>query len=160
MGASRREAAARFAFAGGRLSVIEIRPAAAADRVGIWDVLAPVIGAGDTYALPRDMGEADALAYWLAASHEAFVAAFDGRIAGTYYMRANQQGGGAHVANCGYVTSPRFAKRGIAAAMCSSTSSLPRTSTRSGFGGGSGSARWAPCRAPSIIRIWDSSMPW
>ena len=98
--------------------MIEIRPATAADRSGIWEILAPVIRAGETYALPRDMDEEAALAYWLAPSHEAFVAAIDGWIAGTYYMRANQQGGGAHVANCGYVTSPRFAKRGVAAAMC------------------------------------------
>src|SRR5687767_505796 len=97
---------------------MEIRAATAEDRAEIWEILAPVIGAGETYALPRDMDEEAALAYWLAPTQEVFVATIGGRIAGTYYLRANQQGGGAHIANCGYVTSQRFARRGIAAAMC------------------------------------------
>ena len=37
---------------------------------------------------------------------------------GTYYLRANQQGGGDHVANCGYATAPAASGRGIARAMC------------------------------------------
>jgi ribosomal protein S18 acetylase RimI-like enzyme len=97
---------------------MEIRAATAEDRAEIWEILAPLIGAGETYALPRDMDEEAALAYWLAPAQEVFVATIDGSIAGTYYLRANQQGGGAHIANCGYVTSQRFARRGIAAAMC------------------------------------------
>jgi ribosomal protein S18 acetylase RimI-like enzyme len=36
----------------------------------------------------------------------------------SYYLRANQQGGGSHVANCGYMTAPWAAGRGIASAMC------------------------------------------
>lgn len=31
----------------------------------------------------------------------------NGNIPGTYYLRANQAGGGDHVSNCGYVTSPQ-----------------------------------------------------
>jgi ribosomal protein S18 acetylase RimI-like enzyme len=97
---------------------MEIRAATVEDRAEVWQILAPAIRAGETYALPRDMSEEAALAYWLAPTHQVFVATVDGRIAGTYYLRANQQGGGAHVANCGYLTSPRFARRGIATAMC------------------------------------------
>jgi len=37
---------------------------------------------------------------------------------GTYFLKANQQGGGSHVANCGYVTSVEAQGRGIARAMC------------------------------------------
>jgi ribosomal protein S18 acetylase RimI-like enzyme len=47
-----------------------------------------------------------------------FVAAEAGEIVGTYYLRANQSGGGAHVANCGYMTAPRATGRGVASAMC------------------------------------------
>jgi ribosomal protein S18 acetylase RimI-like enzyme len=47
-----------------------------------------------------------------------FVAECAGSIAGTYYLRANQGGGGAHVANCGYATAPAMRGRGIARAMC------------------------------------------
>jgi ribosomal protein S18 acetylase RimI-like enzyme len=33
-------------------------------------------------------------------------------------MRANQHGGGAHVANCGYMTAAAASGRGVARAMC------------------------------------------
>lgn len=97
---------------------ISIRAATAQDDTGLWRILEPVIRAGETYPLPRDMGRADALAYWRAPAHEVFVADLDGEIQGTYYLRANQTGGGAHVANCGYMTAEGASGRGVATAMC------------------------------------------
>jgi ribosomal protein S18 acetylase RimI-like enzyme len=64
------------------------------------------------------MSEADALAYWLGADKETFVAEADGLILGTYYMRPNQAGGGSHVCNCGYMTSIAATGRGIAREIC------------------------------------------
>ena len=77
-----------------------------------------MVRAGDTYTLPREMSREDALTYWFSPGHEVFVAEMDGSIVGTYYLRANQQGGGAHVANCGYVTAQHATGRGVARAMC------------------------------------------
>jgi len=94
-----------------------IRPAGPADAPAIWAILEPVIREGETYALPRDMGEDEALAYWQAPGHEVFVAEAGGAIVGTYYMRPNQPGGGSHVANCGYVVARGAEGRGIARAM-------------------------------------------
>ena len=94
-----------------------IRPARPDDRPAIWDILEPTLRAGETYALPRDMNEADALAYWLGPDRTTFVAEEDGRILGTYYMRANQPGGGDHVCNCGYMTHPAEVGRGVARQM-------------------------------------------
>ena len=76
-----------------------------------------MIRAGETYTLGRDMREADALAYWFGADKEVFVAEADGAILGTYYLRANQAGGGAHVCNAGYMTSAAATGRGVARAM-------------------------------------------
>jgi GNAT superfamily N-acetyltransferase len=95
-----------------------IRPATFDDKAAIWSILEPVIRAGETYALPRDMREADAHAYWMGPDRETFVAEEDGRIAGTYYLRANQAGGGDHVCNCGYVTAAVASGKGVARAMC------------------------------------------
>jgi ribosomal protein S18 acetylase RimI-like enzyme len=95
-----------------------IRPATDGDADAIWRVLEPIIRAGETYALPFDMARADALAYWQAATHEVFVAENETGVVGTYYLRANQRGGGAHVANCGYMTGPWAAGQGVARAMC------------------------------------------
>ena len=97
---------------------MQIRAATPDDNTAIWSVLEPVIRAGETFALPRDMTREDALAYWFAPGHDVFVAEDGGAIVGTYYLHANQRGGGGHVANCGYVTSQRATGRGIARAMC------------------------------------------
>jgi ribosomal protein S18 acetylase RimI-like enzyme len=97
---------------------LTIRPAPAADDDAIWAILEPVFRAGETYPIPRDISRADALAYWRTPGHEVFVAEQDGTIVGTYYLRANQRGGGAHVANCGYMTATGATGRGVARAMC------------------------------------------
>ncbi len=96
---------------------MEIRPARPADAPAIAAIIIPEIRAGETYALDRDMSEDAALAYWLAADKTVFVAEADGAIVGSYYLRANQAGGGAHVANCGYMTAAAARGRGIARRM-------------------------------------------
>jgi L-amino acid N-acyltransferase YncA len=97
---------------------MRIREAEAGDAAAIAAIILPTIRAGATYALDRDMSEADALAYWLAPDKETFVAAEAGAIVGTYYMRPNQAGGGRHVCNCGYMTRADAAGRGVARRMC------------------------------------------
>ena len=64
------------------------------------------------------MDRESALAYWFSPGHEVFVAEDNGEIVGTYFLQANQRGGGAHVANCGYMTAPYATGRGVARAMC------------------------------------------
>ncbi|MBU3887483.1 GNAT family N-acetyltransferase [Methylosinus sporium] len=95
-----------------------IRPASAEDRAEIWSIVEPVIRAGETYTLDREMSEDDALAYWLGADKETFVAEENGAILGTYYMRPNQAGAGRHVCNCGFMTRGSAAGRGVARRMC------------------------------------------
>lgn len=97
---------------------MSVRPATLEDHGPIWEILEPMIRRGDTYTLPRDMSRQHALEFWFAAGHEVFVWEQDGAILGTYFLRANQGGGGAHVANCGYVTAARAQGKGIARAMC------------------------------------------
>ncbi len=98
---------------------MQIRPAAlSADADSVWAILEHTIRAGETYPLPREMSREDALDYWFASRHEVFVAEEDAEVVGTYFLQANQQGGGSHVANCGYVTAPRATGRGVARAMC------------------------------------------
>ena len=95
-----------------------IHPATDSDRDAIWAILEPMIRGGETYTLPRNMSKQHALEYWFAAEKETFVWKENGEVLGTYFLKANQQGGGAHVANCGYVTSPAAQGRGIARQMC------------------------------------------
>jgi L-amino acid N-acyltransferase YncA len=96
---------------------MHIRPALRSDANAIWAILEPTIRAGETYTLPLDTSCEDALAYWLSPDHEVFVAEESESVLGTYFLRANQRGGGSHVCNCGYVTAPQATGRGIARAM-------------------------------------------
>ncbi|HKO05227.1 MAG TPA: GNAT family N-acetyltransferase [Candidatus Acidoferrales bacterium] len=98
--------------------MIKVRAATASDAEAIWSILEPTIRAGETYTLSREMTREAALAWWFAPGHEVFVAEDNGAVVGTYFLRANQQGGGAHVANCGYITAPFASGRGVARAMC------------------------------------------
>jgi ribosomal protein S18 acetylase RimI-like enzyme len=97
---------------------MQIRISQPDDADSIWSILEPTIRAGETYTLPRDMSRQEAFAYWFAPQHEVFVAQADGQILGTYFLQPNQQGGGSHVANCGYITAPWATGRGVARAMC------------------------------------------
>ena len=95
-----------------------IRPAADGDANAIWNIIEPIIRAGETYTLPRNMGKTAAIEYWLCEAHEVFVVEENGDVVGTYFLQANQQGGGGHVANCGYMTAVTATGRGVARAMC------------------------------------------
>ena len=95
-----------------------IHPATESDREAIWAILEPMIRSGETYTLPRDMTKQQALEYWFAQDKETFVWKENGAVLGTYFLKPNQQGGGAHVCNCGYVTAAAAQGRGIARQMC------------------------------------------
>ncbi|ODT49839.1 MAG: GNAT family N-acetyltransferase [Devosia sp. 63-57] len=105
-----------------------IRAATDADWPAILAMLHPVFAAGETYAVDRDLDEAGIHSFWMMPGHEVFVAEIDGKVVGTYYLMANRHGGGAHVANCGYVTSESARGKGVASAMC--THSLTRARER------------------------------
>jgi ribosomal protein S18 acetylase RimI-like enzyme len=95
-----------------------VRAVEVGDRNAIWSILEPVIRAGEVFTLDRGMGRDAALAYWFSDGHEVFVAEDDGEVVGSYYLRANQRGGGSHVANCGYMTASAATGKGVARTMC------------------------------------------
>jgi ribosomal protein S18 acetylase RimI-like enzyme len=95
-----------------------IRPAEPSDRAAIAAIIVPAIRAGETYALPRDWTEDEAIDYWFAPGHHVFVNEVEGEVLGTYFMQPNQKGGGSHVANCGYATHVKAQGKGVARAMC------------------------------------------
>lgn len=97
---------------------LTIRPVRDADRDALWPILRDVIRPGDTYAIDPDISRDDLLTLWCDGPAACHVAEMGGRILGTYYIKTNQQGGGAHVCNCGYITAPEARGRGLARAMC------------------------------------------
>ena len=97
--------------------MLNIRRARKTDRDAIWRVLRETIRAGDTYALDRKMSRRDALAYWFARGTRPYVALQDRHLQGTYILRPNQAGGGAHVANAAFMVANRARGQGIGRAM-------------------------------------------
>lgn len=98
--------------------MIEIRQTTDADFAQIWPIFLEIVAAGTTYAIDPDTDEAGARRIWMDAPQETWVAVEDGVVLGTYYIKANHAGGGAHVCNCGYMVASSAQGRGIARAMC------------------------------------------
>src|SRR6476659_10220076 len=97
--------------------MLHIRQATAVDSAPIWDIFRSVVVRGDTYAFDPGIARKEALEYWLHPSNWCYVAEREGKVVGTYILRANQPGLGAHVANAGFMVSPSARGRGIGRAM-------------------------------------------
>ena len=107
---------------------MRVRPARPGDDDAIWEILRPAVESGETLCAPRDGGREGAFAYWRPAGAVNFVAEDEtGRVVGTSYLRPNQTGGGAHVANAGYCTAPDVQGRGVARALLDHSLAEART---------------------------------
>ncbi len=95
-------------------TMLTVRDATPLDRQPVWSMFEPVVRAGETYALARDLPREAALDYWFAPGSQNRVAVVAGEVVGASYLRANQQGGGAHVANAAFVTATAWQGRGVA----------------------------------------------
>lgn len=99
--------------------MINIRAFAQPDWPATWAILEPVFRLGETYSFSSDISEAEAMGVWVDGAEATFVAENPSRrILGTYFIRPNQPGQGAHVCNCGYVVDKTARGKGIASAMC------------------------------------------
>jgi ribosomal protein S18 acetylase RimI-like enzyme len=99
--------------------LIRIRELGADDWPRVWALLRDTFARGDTYTFAPDSSEAEVRKAWVESPSATFVAvdAAD-TLLGTYFIKPNQPGLGAHVSNCGYVVAPQAAGRGVATAMC------------------------------------------
>ena len=75
------------------------------------------MASGDTYAFDPGISREEALAYWLHAANHCHVAEREGRVLGTYILRANQPGLGSHVANAAFMVAPAARGLGLGRAM-------------------------------------------
>ncbi|HEX5737142.1 MAG TPA: N-acetyltransferase [Hydrogenophaga sp.] len=110
----------------GSTHMLTIRPATSADQDSLWQIMEPIIRAGETYDFPRDTSREAALTAWQAPGFQCFVAEDAHGVLGTYVLHPNRQGGGSHVANCGYMTAADANGKGVARAMCAHSLELAR----------------------------------
>ena len=90
-----------------------IREATLNDHDGIWEIFEQVIKPGDTYAFDPNSKREDLPKLWFALGMKVYVAEENGKILGTYFIKPNQAGLGAHIANCGYMVHPEARGRGL-----------------------------------------------
>lgn len=99
--------------------MVDIRPIDGNDWDDVWRIMEPVFRTGETYAFPPGINEQDAFRAWVSVPAATFVAVDEGRnVLGTYYLKPNQSGPGAHVCNCGYIVAEDARGQGIASQMC------------------------------------------
>ncbi len=129
---------------------VSIRPLEPADWPAVWSIVQPVFRAGDTYAFVPDISEAEACKAWVESPMAAYVAEDGGKPVGTYYLKPNQQGPGAHVCNCGYIVAEDARGRGVGALMCQHSQAEAR---RSGFR--AMQFNLVVASNPGAVRLWQ-----
>ena len=92
---------------------LQIRLAINADRDAIWQIFQSTVKRGDTYVFDPVISKGEALAYWLSPANQTFVAVSEEQVLGTYILRPNQPGLGAHVANAAFMVNPKVRRSGI-----------------------------------------------
>ena len=84
--------------------MFEIREYRESDWPDVWPLLQEAIRAGDTYTFSPQSSEGEIHKAWVEIPAQTFVASSsEGMILGTYFIKPNQPGLGAHVCHCGYV---------------------------------------------------------
>ena len=86
-------------------TAVQVRAVTPGEIPAVIDIVEPVVQAGETYAVSPSLTRSEIEQWWCAPAHEVRVAVVGDQVVGSYYLRANQQGPGSHVANCGYITS-------------------------------------------------------
>jgi RimJ/RimL family protein N-acetyltransferase len=98
---------------------LTIRALTESDWPSVWQLMQPVIRAGETYPYAKDMTETGAHRMWVDIPEASYIAENEsGDLLGTYYIKPNQPTLGAHVANCGYIVGESARGQGVATALC------------------------------------------
>ncbi len=82
---------------------MNIRRATSNDQDDIWQIMQPIIVKGDAYVYEPTLSKQEALADWMEPDHTCYVAQKNNEILGTYILKANKPGLGAHIANASFM---------------------------------------------------------
>ena len=97
---------------------MHIRKASKSDFEFIHPLLIEVFSKGDSYVFSNDIPKTEIYNIWMKNTQRVYVAVVDEKIQGTYYIKPNQPGRGAHVCNAGYIVSSEARGKGIGKLMC------------------------------------------
>jgi L-amino acid N-acyltransferase YncA len=80
----------------------------------IWNIFHDVVKSGDTYVYPAETTESEFRALWCNPNTvTTYVALNDNQVVGTYILRPNFPGHGAHIANCSYMVTAGARSLGV-----------------------------------------------
>jgi ribosomal protein S18 acetylase RimI-like enzyme len=96
---------------------VMIRAATESDQDAIWKIFQATIAAGDAFVFDATTSREKALGYWCAEDAATFVAEQNGKVLGSYILRANQPGLGDHISNAGFLVDPDARRLGVGRAM-------------------------------------------
>jgi ribosomal protein S18 acetylase RimI-like enzyme len=88
------------------------------DSNAVWEIVEPIIRSGDTWVYAPDSSKEKMIAVWFDPDKYAYGYEIDGKIAGIFFLKANQPDLASHVVNAGYMVHPDYRGRGIAEQMC------------------------------------------
>lgn len=97
-----------------------IRPFHERDWPQVCAILRNIIQSGESYAFDPATRDDEIYDIWIKTPQETYVVAdhISGEVLGTYYVKPNWPGLGAHVANAGYAVAEFAQGKGLASAMC------------------------------------------
>lgn len=85
----------------------------------LWPILQATIAGGDSFVFSPDTPPEEMHQVWIVNPSATFVAVDEAaQILGSYYIKPNQPGLGAHISNCGYVVAGEAQGQGVASQMC------------------------------------------
>ena len=94
--------------------MVAIRKVQDGDRPAVWQIIKSVIAGGDTYVFDPSSSQEEMIEnYWFTPEKHVYVAEEQGKILGTYWIKANQPGLGDHVGNGAYMVSPDAKGKGV-----------------------------------------------
>ena len=100
-----------------QLLVLQIRAATDSDHEAIWKIFHEVVATGDTYVFDPGTSRAEALAYWFRDDTHTYAAEQNGKVVGSYVLRPNRPGLGAHVSNASFIVPTNARGLGVGRAM-------------------------------------------
>ncbi|WP_233702127.1 GNAT family N-acetyltransferase [Iodobacter ciconiae] len=83
-----------------------------------WPVFSAIIQAEETYAFDPCLNEQQAFDLWCTLPVETYAAVENNTVLGSYFIKANASGPGAHVSNCGYMVADAARGKGAAKVLC------------------------------------------
>ncbi|MGD9794074.1 MAG: N-acetyltransferase family protein [Acidimicrobiia bacterium] len=99
------------------VDALDISPIRPGEEGALFDLFGRIVGAGEGYPHAAPLTHDVFHDSWVHHVSVVVCARIEGELAGAYYLKPNQPGRAAHIANAGYIADARFRGRGVGRAL-------------------------------------------